>query len=184
MITDGMLNLVEAGAVTNARKTLHPGKIIGTFAGGSERLYRWLDNNPMIECHPVHYTNDPYIIAKNCKQISINGTIEVDITGQACSESIGPRQYSGVGGQMDFIRGAAMSPGGKAFLVLNSTAQTKQGTVSTIVPMLKQGAFVTTSRNDIDYVVTEYGIAHLRGKSVRQRAKELIAIAHPTIGSL
>ncbi len=179
MITDAILDLLESGALTGQMKTLHRGKIVGTFAGGSERLYRWMDDNPIIEAYPVGYTNDPFIIMKNNKQISINATIEVDLTGQACSESIGCRQYSGVGGQSDFVRGAVLSPKGKSFLVLNSTAEVKGQVISSIAPALKLGAAVTTSRNDIDNVVTEYGIAPLRGKSVRQRALNLISISHP-----
>lgn len=179
MCIDAMIDLMEAGAITNMKKTLHPGRIVHCFAGGSQRLYDWMNDNPLIEGHPVSYTNDPYIIAKNPKQISINATLEVDFTGQACSESIGTRQYSAVGGQVDFIRGCFLSPGGKAFLCLNSTANTKDGVISCITPTLKVGAAVTTSRNDIDNVVTEYGIASLRGKSVRERAKALINIAHP-----
>lgn len=183
MITEAMLDLLESGALTGEMKTLHRGKIVGTFAGGSERLYRWMDNNPMIEAYPVGYTNDPYIILKNAKQISVNATLEVDLTGQACSESIGSRQYSGVGGQADYVRGAVLSPGGKSFLVLNSTVEVNGGIISSIVPTLKVGSAVTTSRNDIDHVVTEYGIAALRGKSVRQRAFDLISISHPDFRS-
>ena len=179
MMIDAFIYLLEAGAITNSRKTLHHGKIIATFAGGSRKLYEWMNNNPMIEMHPVGYTNDPYIIAKQYKQISINATLEVDLTGQAASESIGTRQYSGLGGQLDFVRGCLLSPGGKSFLVVPSTTKTKDGVVSNIVPTLKAGAGVTTPRGDIHYVVTEYGMVNLRGKSVRQRANDLIAIAHP-----
>ena len=179
MITQSMRDLVECGAVDNSQKAIHRGRLIGTFAGGNDELYRWMDDNPLVECYPVDYVNDPCTIAKNPKVISINATLEVDFTGQACSESIGPRQYSAIGGQMDYIRGAFMSPGGQAFLVVNSTANTKQGVVSSIVSMLKEGAAVTTPRTDIDKVVTEYGVAELRGRSVRERTKALIAIAHP-----
>lgn len=177
MVTDGMVDLLESGAVTNKNKTFHPGKIIGTFALGTKRLYEFLDDNPLVEMHPVSYTNDPYNIAKNDNMIAINASIEVDLTGQACSESIGTKQWSGTGGQADFFRGANMSSGGKGFVTLAATA--KSGTVSRIVPKLTPGAVVTTSRNDVDYVVTEFGVAKLRGKTVRERATALIAIAHP-----
>jgi len=179
MMIDAFIDLLEAGAITNTKKTLHPGKFIGTFAGGTRKLYDWMDNNPLVEFHPVGYTNDPYIIGKQYKQVSINATLEVDFSGQACSESIGTRQYSGFGGQLDFVRGCMLSPGGKSFLVVPSTANTKDGVVSSIVPTLKPGAGVTTPRGDIQYVVTEYGIVNLRGKSVRQRTYDLIGIAHP-----
>lgn len=170
---------MEAGAVNNSMKTMHKFKSVACFAGGSEKLYKWLNRNPFVEFYPVSYTNDPVIIAQQRKMISINATMRVDLSGQACSESIGPKQYSGVGGQMDFNLGASMCPVGKAFLVVNSTAKTKDGVISTIVPMLSQGSFVSTSRNDVDYVVTEYGVAKLRGRSMKQRAEALISIAHP-----
>ncbi|NLB53970.1 MAG: acetyl-CoA hydrolase/transferase family protein [Syntrophomonadaceae bacterium] len=179
MITEGVMELIESGAVNNSRKTMHKYKSIGTFAGGSERLYKWLDNNPFVEFYPAHYVNDPYIISRQPKLVSINATLSVDLAGQACSESIGPRQYSGVGGQMDFNLGAGLCPGGQAFMVLNSTANTKEGVISTIVPTFPRGTFVTTNRNDIDHVVTEYGVAKLRGKSLRERTNALISIAHP-----
>lgn len=179
MITEGAMELIELGAVNNSRKTMHKYKSIGTFAGGSEKLYKWLDNNPFVEFYPASYVNDPYIIARQHKLISINATLSVDLAGQASSESIGTKQYSGVGGQMDFNMGAGLCPGGQAFMVLNSTANTKNGVVSTIVPSFPQGTFVTTGRNDTDMVVTEYGIAKLRGKSLRERANALINIAHP-----
>ena len=148
--------------------------------GGSTEFYRWLDHNAFVEFHPVSYTNNPIVISKQNKMVSINATMSVDLSGQACSESIGPMQYSGVGGQMDFNFGAGLCPGGKAFLVLRSTVKKKDGSVhSTIVPRLPFGAFVSTGRNDVDYVVTEYGLAHLRGKSMKQRAEALISIAHP-----
>ncbi len=179
MMIDAFIDLLEAGAITNTKKTMHPGKFICTFAGGTRKLYDWMDNNPLVENHPVGYTNDPYIIGQQYKQVSINATLEVDLTGQACSESIGTRQYSGFGGQLDFVRGCMLSPGGKSFLVVPSTANTKDGVVSSIVPTLKPGAGVTTPRGDIHHVVTEYGMVNLRGKSVRQRAMDLISIAHP-----
>lgn len=179
MITQSMRDLVECGAVDNSRKALHKGRLIGTFAGGNDDLYAWMDNNPLVECYPVDYVNDPYVVARNPKVVSINATLEVDFTGQACSESIGSRQYSGIGGQMDYVRGAFLSPGGQSFLVVSATAKTRQGVVSSIVPMLKEGAAVTTPRTDIDKVVTEYGVAELRGRSINERARALIAIAHP-----
>ena len=179
MFTENIIDLMEAGAVNNSLKTMHRFKSVACFAGGSEKLYRWLNRNPFVEFYPVAYTNDPVVVSRQRKMVSINATMSVDLSGQACSESIGPKQYSGVGGQMDFNLGASMCPDGKAFLVVNSTAKTKDGVVSTIVPMLRQGSFVSTSRNDIDYVVTEYGVAKLRGKSIRQRAEALIGIAHP-----
>lgn len=177
MITDGMVDLLECGAVSNSKKSFHPGKIIGTFALGSRRLYDFLDDNPMVEMHPVSYTNDPYNISKNDNMMAINASIEIDLTGQACSESMGTKQWSGTGGQADFFRGANMSKGGKGFVTLAATA--KGGTVSRIVPKLNHGAVVTTSRNDVDHVVTEFGVAKLRGKTVRERALALINVAHP-----
>lgn len=184
MFTDGMIDLIASGAVTNRYKTLHPGKSVCTFALGSERLYRYLHDNPSVLFMPGRYTNDPYIIANNYKMVSINTTIEVDLTGQCCSESIGYKQFSGTGGQADTAIGAQLSKGGKSFIALYATADIKQKdgtvqTVSKIVPTLKEGAVVSLSRNDVDYVVTEYGVASLRGQSVGERAKRLIAIAHP-----
>jgi 4-hydroxybutyrate CoA-transferase len=177
MITDGMVDLVECGAVTNRLKSLNPGKITGTFAMGTKKLYTFLDDNPLIEMHPVNYTNDPRIIGKNKRMVSINASLEIDLTGQVCSESIGSRQWSGTGGQADFFRGCNISEGGQGFVTLSSTA--RNGSISRIVPRLTPGAVVTTSRNDVDHVVTEYGIAKLRGKTVRERAQALISIAHP-----
>lgn len=177
MITDGMVDLVESGAVTGRKKTINRGKIIGTFAGGSRRLYDFLHDNPMVEMHPVSYVNDPYVIGQNYKMISINSSIEVDLFGQCASETIGTYQFSGTGGQTDFARGCVRSPGGKGFIALHSTA--KNGTISKIVPTLKPGAIVTTTKNDVDHVVTEYGVAELRGKTARERALALINIAHP-----
>lgn len=184
MFTDGMIDLIEAGAVTNRLKTLHPGKSVCTFALGSERLYAYLHDNPSVLFMPGRYTNDPYVIANNHKMVSINTTIEVDLTGQCCSESIGYKQFSGTGGQADTAIGAQLSKGGKSFIALYSTAHVKQKdgsviTVSKIVPALKEGAVVSLSRNDVDYVVTEFGVAALRGQSIGERAKRLIAIAHP-----
>ncbi len=177
MISDAVMDLVCEGVITSARKTLHPGKIIATFIMGSRRLYDWLDRNPLIEMHPVSYTNNPAVICQNKNMVAINAALEVDLLGQVCSDTLGQDQYSGVGGQVDFVRGARLSEGGKAVIVLTSTA--RNGTVSRIVPTLKHGAVVTTSRNDVDYVVTEYGAAQLHGKTVRERMRTLIDIAHP-----
>jgi 4-hydroxybutyrate CoA-transferase len=177
MVSDGIVKLIEAGIITNSKKTLHPGKIIATFILGSRQLYSFVDNNPLFEVHPCDYTNDPFIVAKNEKMVAINSAIEVDITGQICSDSIGTKIYSGFGGQLDFIRGAAYSKGGKPIIALPST--TKNDTVSRIVSKLKSGAGVVTTRADVHYVVTEFGIAELHGRNIRQRAKALIDIAHP-----
>ncbi len=177
MFSDGIMELVKAGVVTCERKTLHPHKIIASFVLGSRALFDFIHNNPLIEFHPVYYTNDPFVIAQNEKMVAINSALQVDLTGQVCSDSIGRSFYSGFGGQTDFIRGAARSKGGKPIIALPSTA--KDGTVSRIVPMLDSGAGVVDTRADVHYVVTEYGIAHLFGKSVRERARELIRIAHP-----
>jgi 4-hydroxybutyrate CoA-transferase len=177
MISDGVKEGVEAGFITGAKKILHPGKVIGTFVLGSQSLYDYVHNNPVFELHPANYTNNPLVISQNEKMISVNSAIEIDITGQVCSDSMGPDIYSGFGGQVDFVRGAAMSRGGKPIIALPSTA--KNGTVSRIVPFLKQGAGVVTSRADVHYVVTEYGIAFLHGKNLRERAKALISAAHP-----
>ena len=177
MFSDGLLDLVEAGVVTGAEKTLHPGKIVTTFISGSHRLYDWVDNNPMVEMHPVDYTNDTSIIRRNTRMTAINSALEVDLSGQVCADSIGTRLYSGVGGQMDFMRGAALSPGGKAIIALPSTA--RSGALSRIVPVLSEGAGVTTTRAHVQYVVTEFGVAYLHGKSIRERARALIDIAHP-----
>ncbi len=177
MIGDGILTLVESGAVTNRRKTFLPGKMVATFALGSQRLYQFMHHNPMLEMHPVNYTNDPYIAGQNDKLMAINASLQVDLLGQCGSESIAHVPYSGTGGQVDFVRAANRSRGGKAFIVLPSTA--KDGTISRIVPTLTPGTHVTTGKNDINYVVTEFGVAQLRGKSAKQRAEELISIAHP-----
>jgi acetyl-CoA hydrolase len=180
LFSDGVIDLVEAGVLTNMRKTLHTGKIAAGFVIGSRRLYRWIDDNPMIELHPTEYINDPYVIAQNERMVAINSAIEVDLTGQICADSIGPKLYSGVGGQLDFIYGASRSKGGVPIIALPSTTTTRDGTViSRIVTMLKRGAGVVTTRNHIRYVVTEYGVAELYGKSIHQRAQALINVAHP-----
>jgi acyl-CoA hydrolase len=177
MIGDGILKLVESGAVNNSRKTLLPGKMVATFALGSRKLYEFMHQNPMLEMHPSNFTNDPYVAGQNDKLVTINASLQVDLLGQCGSESIGHLPYSGTGGQVDFVRAANRSRGGKSFIVLPSTA--KDGTVSRIVPTLSAGTHATTSKNDVNYVVTEWGMAQLRGKSARQRAQALIAIAHP-----
>jgi acyl-CoA hydrolase/GNAT superfamily N-acetyltransferase len=177
MFSDGVLPLIDAGVITNARKTLHRGKMVASFVMGSRALYDFVDNNPMVEFHPTEYVNDPFVIAQNERMVSINAALEVDLTGQVCADSLGPLFYSGVGGQVDFVRGASRSPGGKAVIALPSTAD--DGTVSRIVPTLKPGAGVVTSRGDVHYVVTEYGVAYLHGKTIRERATALIQIAHP-----
>ena len=177
MFSDGVEELVELGVVTNDRKTLHRGKIICGFILGSQRLYRFVHDNAMVEFHPQDYVNDPYIIAQNDNMVSINSALEVDLTGQVCADSIGHQFYSGVGGQVDFIRGATRSKGGKPIIALPATA--KNGSISRITPALKPGAGVVTSRNDVHYVVTEYGVADLYGKTIRQRVEALIGIAHP-----
>jgi len=177
MIGDGILNLVESGAVTNRRKNYLPGKMVATFALGSARLYRFMDRNPSLEMHPADFTNDPWLAGRNDNLVAINGALQVDLLGQCGSESLGPSPYSGTGGQADFVRAANRSRGGKAIIVLPSTA--RNGSISRIVPTLTGGTHVTTSKNDVNYVVTEYGVAQLRGKSARRRAQELIAIAHP-----
>lgn len=177
MFSDGVIPLIEQGIITNNRKTLHRGKIVASFVLGTQKLYDFIDNNPLIEFRPTHYVNDPFIIAQNERMISINGAIEVDITGQVCSDSLGIMFYSGIGGQVDFTRGAARSNGGKPIIALPST--TSDGTISRIVPILKPGAGVVTSRGDVHYVVTEYGAAYLHGKTMRERAMALIEIADP-----
>lgn len=175
MISDGVQTLVEKGVITGSKKTLHPGKIIVTFLMGSRAFYDWVNDNPMIEMHPVDYTNKLQVIARNKKMIAINSALEVDLLGQVCADTLGSKQYAGVGGQLDFVRGAGMSEGGKSIIALPSTAKEH----SRIVPVLKTGAAVTTSRNDVDYVVTEYGMAALKGRTVRERMKALINIASP-----
>jgi acetyl-CoA hydrolase len=177
MFSDGIIDLVEKGIINGEKKTLHPGKIIAGFVLGTKRVYDFIDNNPIIEFHPQEYVNDPFVIAKNNKMVAINSALEVDLTGQVCSDSIGTKFYSGIGGQVDFIRGAGRSEGGKPIIALPST--TKNDTISRIVPTLKPGAGVVTSRGDVDYVVTEYGVANLWGKTIQERAKALIEIAHP-----
>ncbi len=177
MFGDWMIDLVESGAVTCEKKSLNRGKIVASFAMGSRKLYDYIDNNPLFEFYPTEYVNDPFIISQHEKLVAVNVGLEIDLTGQVCSDSLGHRFYSGVGGQVDFIRGAARSRGGKPIIALPSTA--KEDTVSRIVPTLTEGAGVVTTRADVHYVVTEYGIAYLHGKSIRERAMALISVAHP-----
>ncbi|MCF7822644.1 MAG: 4-hydroxybutyrate CoA-transferase [Candidatus Marinimicrobia bacterium] len=177
MFSDGVVELVEAGIINGEAKTLHPGKVVSSIVMGSQHVYDFIHENPFMEFHPTDYVNDPFVIAQNNKMVAINSSIEIDITGQVCSDSMGRRNFSGIGGQVDFMRGASRSPGGVPIIAMPSTA--KQGTQSRIVLDLKPGAAVTTSRGDVHYVVTEFGIAYLHGKTLRDRAKALIEIAHP-----
>ena len=177
MFSDGVVDLYETGVINNKAKTLHPGKMLVTFLMGTRALYDFVHDNPVVEMHSVDYTNNPYIIGQNERLTAINSALQVDLCGQVCADSIGYRQFSAVGGQVDFVRGARLSRGGKSIIALPSTAA--GGKISRIALHLDEGAGVTTSRNDVDYVVTEYGIAGLRGKTVRQRANALIEIAHP-----
>ena len=177
MISDGVVRLVESGVITGNKKTFHKKKIVATFLMGTRKLYDFANNNPMLEMYPVDYVNDPNIISQNKKMVSINSCIEIDLMGQVAAESIGTKQFSGTGGQVDFIRGSNMSQEGKSIIAIPSTAS--NGKLSRIVPFLKQGTTVTTLRNEIHYVVTEYGIAELKGKTLKERARALINIAHP-----
>jgi acetyl-CoA hydrolase len=177
MFSDGLVDLIEAGVVDCSAKTYHPGKVVSAFVMGSRRLYDYVDDNPMIEMHPVSFTNDPFLISRNDHMVSINSAIEVDLTGQVCADSIGHMLYSGIGGQLDFIRGASRSRGGRSIIALPSTA--KAGAVSRIVAELRPGAGVVTTRGDVHFVATEYGVADLFGRTLRERAKALIEIAHP-----
>jgi len=180
VFSDGIVDLVEEGVVTCKKKTIHKDKIICSFVMGSKRLYNFVDDNPMVEFHPCDYTNDPFIISQNKKQVAINAALSVDLTGQVNSDSLGHRFYSGIGGQVDFIRGAGRAKDGKPIMVLPSTATLKDGTViSRIVPHLEEGSGVVVTRGDVHYVVTEWGIAYLYGKSIRERVLEMINIAHP-----
>jgi acyl-CoA hydrolase/RimJ/RimL family protein N-acetyltransferase len=175
--TEGIIDLIEAGVITNRKKTLHPGKIVAAFCMGTQRLYDYVDNNPLFEFRPCRYVNDPYVIAQNDKMVSINSALTVDLTGQVCSDSLGFVFYSGIGGQVDFVRGSSMSRRGKSIMVLPST--TDDGKMSRIVPYHSPGSGVVVTRGDIHYVVTEYGVAYVHGKSIRDRAMVLINIAHP-----
>jgi 4-hydroxybutyrate CoA-transferase len=180
LFSDGVIDLFHAGVLTNGRKSLHPGKIVAGFILGTKRLYEWVDDNPMIEMHPTEYVNDPFVIAQNDRMVAVNSAIEVDLTGQVCADSIGPKLYSGVGGQLDFIYGASRSKGGVPIIALPSVAALRDGTqLSKITSMLKPGAGVVTSRNHVRFVVTEHGVADLYGRTIRQRAQALINIAAP-----
>ena len=177
MFTDSMVELIECGAVNNSKKQIHRYQSVTTFAYGSQRIYDYIDDNPGIAILPVDYVNDPAVICRNDNVISINAALEVDLFGQVCAESVGTRHMSGTGGQVDYVRGACQSKGGKSFIAFSSTA--KNDTINKIKPVLTPGAIVTTSKNDVDYIVTEYGVAHMRGESLASRARQLIAIAHP-----
>jgi len=177
MFSDGVVELFESGVITGEAKTLHKGKLISSFVLGSKQTFAFLDNNSFVEFHPTDYVNDPFVIAQNDKMVAINSAIAVDITGQVCADSMGRSIYSGFGGQVDFIRGAARSRGGKPIIALRSTA--RDGTISRIVDVLAEGAGVVTTRADVHYVVTEFGVANLHGRSLRERATALIDCAHP-----
>ena len=177
MVSDGVLPLIEAGVITGARKSLNPGKATVGFVLGTRRLFEFVNENPLFEFHPSSYVNDPFVIAQNDNMVAVNSALQVDLTGQVCSDTVGTRPYSGFGGQLDFMRGAGRSKGGKPIIALPSTA--RNGTVSRIVAQLDAGAGVVDTRADVHYVVTEHGIAYLRGKTLRQRAEALIAIADP-----
>jgi len=177
MLTDGMIDLLECGAVNNSRKPIHIGRTVATFAFGSKRIYDYIDDNPAIEMLPVDYVNDPAVISQHPNFVSVNAALEVDFFGQVSAESLGTRHISGSGGQVDYVRGAVLSKGGKSFIAFPSTAANE--TISKIAPVLKAGSIVTTGKNEVDYVVTEYGIAKLRGQPLSKRVKALISIAHP-----
>jgi acetyl-CoA hydrolase len=179
LFSDGIIDLVERGVLDGEMKSLHPGKIIAGFMVGTQRLYDFVHDNPIIEMHPTEYVNDPFVVAQNDRMVAINSAIEVDLTGQVCADSIGPKIYSGVGGQVDMIYGASRSKGGRPIIAVSSTANVKGETISRIVPMLKQGAGVVTTRNHVHYVATEHGVADLYGKTIRQRARALIDVAAP-----
>lgn len=177
IIGDGVRHLCETGVITGENKEIETGKIVCTSLYGTKALFDYANNNPKFELHPVDYTNDPRVISQISNMVSINSCVEVDLTGQVCAEAVGTRQISGIGGQVDFVRGAKMSKGGRSIIACYSTA--KNGTISKIVPRLGAGTPVTTSRTDVDYIITEYGIAEMRGQNLRQRAKNLINVAHP-----
>jgi len=181
MFSDGVVELFESGVVTNEAKTLHRGKIVSSFVLGSRKTFDFLDNNPFVEFHPTDYVNDPFVISRHDRMVAINSALAVDLTGQVCADSLGRSVYSGFGGQVDFVRGAARAKGGKPIIALPSTA--RDGRVSRIVDTLAEGSGVVTTRADVHYVATEHGIASLYGKSLRERADALIAIAHPDFRS-
>jgi acyl-CoA hydrolase len=177
LFSDGVMEGIKKGIITGKCKTLNYGRVVATFVLGTKKLYNFVNNNPIIEGHPVEYTNDQYIISRQNKMVAINGALEVDLTGQVCADSLGTKFYSGFGGQLDFIRGASEAPNGKPIIVLPSTTSDEK--ISRIVPVLKPGAGVVTTRADVHYVVTEYGVAYLFGKTIQERAKALISVAHP-----
>ena len=177
LLSDSVIPLIESGVINGRCKTLHPRKVILGFVLGTKRLFDFVDNNPIFEFHPSSYTNDPVLISRNDHMVAVNSALQVDLTGQVCADSIGTYFYSGIGGQVDFMRGASRSRGGKPIITLPSTA--KNATISRIVPVLDPGAGVVTSRGTVHYVVTEYGVAYLHGRTIRQRAEALIQIAHP-----
>jgi len=181
MVSDGIIPLIESGVITNQKKTLLQGKLVTSFVLGSHELFEYIDNNPFFEFRPTQFTNDPFTIARNRKMVAINSAIEIDLTGQVCADSMGYKFYSGFGGQLDFIRGAARSEGGKPIIALPSTA--RNDTISRITPHLKEGAGVTTTRGDVHYVATEFGVVNLHGKTIRERIELLISIAHPNFRS-
>jgi acyl-CoA hydrolase/GNAT superfamily N-acetyltransferase len=183
MFSDGVMKLAQAGVITGRYKKLHRGKIIGSFAAGSRELFAFIHENPQIEMHPSEYTNDPLVISRHENMVAINSALEVDLTGQVCADSIGQKFYSGIGGHADFMRGAALAPGGKPIIAMPSTAQGPDGVRSRIMSLLQEGAGVVTTRGDTHYVVTEYGVAYLNGRSIRERAMSLISIAHPDFRS-
>ncbi|HMS66155.1 MAG TPA: acetyl-CoA hydrolase/transferase C-terminal domain-containing protein, partial [Ignavibacteria bacterium] len=177
MFSDNLIDLIESGVINGEKKTLLPGKVVSSFTLGTKKVFDYMHNNPIFEFRPTKFVNDPFTISRNDNMISINSALEVDLTGQVCADSIGPKNFSGFGGQLDFIRGASRSLNGKPIIAFTSTA--KGGKFSRIAPFLKQGAGVTTTRGDVHFIITEYGIADLYGKSIRERAKSLINIAHP-----
>jgi acyl-CoA hydrolase len=177
MFSDRIIPLIESGAINGERKTIHTGKVVASFVLGTRKLFDFIGNNPVIEFHPSEYVNDPFVISQNARMVAINSALQIDLTGQVCADSMGNYLYSGIGGQIDFIRGAARSRGGKPIIAMPSTA--KGGTLSRIVLNLYPGSGVVTSRGDVHYVVTEYGVAYLHGKNIRERAEALIGIAHP-----
>ena len=177
MVGDGIIDLIKKGVINNSKKTIHHGKSILGFVFGTEKLFHFLDHNPAVEMHPIEYVNNPSVIAQNDNMVSVNSCLQVDLQGQVVSDTIGLTQFSGVGGQVDFVRGATMSKGGRSIIAMPSTA--KGGTVSRIVPVITEYSAVTTTRNDVNYIVTEYGIAQLKGKTMKDRARALIMIAHP-----
>ena len=177
MVGDGVVDLIRSGVINNSKKNIHHGKSVLGFAFGTTKLFDFMDDNPAIEMHPIAYVNNPAVIAQNDNMVSVNSCLQVDLQGQVVSDTIGLAQFSGVGGQVDFVRGATMSKGGRSVIAMPSTA--KSGTVSRIVPVITEYSAVTTTRNDVNYIVTEYGIAQLKGKTMKDRARALISIAHP-----